>query len=277
MSDYHIGGWRQDLENYDAIAALPGEDDVVALFGSYKEVAFDPRDVIRIENQGSVGACQGHGLSSVVEWCHCIASGDTGLQLSRAMGYYETQRIDKLDRRGDVGSTIDGGVQLAMTVGICREELWPYSGRYDNRRPGNFELIKADAEQYRIGSKRRMQTYDGIRTFLGSGQGGISIGIPWDGSMDRPVLEQFRVGRGGGHAIALLSLSERKDSRGRPYVWMLNSWGQRWGNNGWAEWSPTAIEQMLRHQWTVAVGLSDMPNVEPRELSISQIADMLRS
>jgi hypothetical protein len=121
---------------------------------------------------------------------------------------------------------------------------------------------------YRVGQSYRMTTYDGIRTFLGSGQGGISIGISWGGEMDRAVVNSFSGSGGGGHAIALLALSERKDSSGRPFIWMQNSWGTNWGNKGWSEWAPQAVEQMMRHRFTACFGLSDMPNLKPRELDL---------
>ena len=168
-------------------------------------------------------------------------------------------------------STISGGSKLATTKGICREELWKYSGRYDARRPSNWAEIEADAAQHKVGQSYRMESYDGVRTFLGSGQGGISIGISWSGEVDRPIVNSFSGAGGGGHAIALLGLSERLDSSGRPFVFMLNSWGTSWGNSGWAEWAPNALEQMLRHRATACFGLSDMPNVKPREFTLEDM------
>jgi hypothetical protein len=264
-----IGGWLQTEEDRDFLDALPGESAVLAMRGSYSEVKVDPRKVMKIENQGSVGSCQGHALSSCVELCYYIATGDLTRQLSRAMGYYETQRIDGIT--SDRGSTISGGIKLATTKGICREELWKYSGRYDARRPANWAEIESDAAQHKIGQSYRMTSYDGVRTFLGSGQGGISIGISWGGEVDRAIVNLFSGAGGGGHAIALLGLSERLDFSGRPFVWMLNSWGSSWGNAGWAEWAPNAVEQMLRHRFTACFGLSDMPNVKPREFTLEDM------
>lgn len=269
-----VGGWLQAEEDRDFLDALPGENAVLAMRGTYSEVKIDPRQVMKIENQGSVGSCQGHALSSCVELCYYIATGDLARQLSRAMGYYETQRIDGIT--SDRGSTISGGIKLATTKGICREELWKYSGRYDSRRPSNWVAIEADAAQHKVGQSYRMTSYDGVRTFLGSGQGGISIGISWSGEVDRPIVNSFSGAGGGGHAIALLGLSERADSSGRPFVWMLNSWGSGWGNCGWAEWAPSAVEQMLRHRFTACFGISDMPNVKPRELSVQEWQKGLR-
>jgi len=265
----HIGGWVREKEDVGFLESLPSEMAVLAMRGSYSEVKIDPRKVMKIENQGSVGSCQGHALSSVCELCYYIATGDLNLQLSRQYAYIETQRIDGIS--GDNGSTISGGIKLATTKGIPREELWKYPGRYDTRRPANWSDIEADAAAFRIGQSYRMSTYDGVRTFLGSGQGGISIGISWGGEVDRAIVNSFSGAGGGGHAIALLGLSERVDSTGRPFIWMLNSWGAQWGNQGWAEWAPQAVEQMLRHRYTACFGLSDMPNVKPREFTLDDM------
>lgn len=264
MTDGYIGGWLIDEEDLEYLASLPDDTPVLAMRG-YKEVTVDPRDVLKIENQSSQGACQGHAISSVCEWCYILATGNPDLQLSRAMGYYETQRIDGIN--GDRGSTISGGVKLATNTGICEETLWPYPSRYDNDRPNAWNDVVANASQYKIQSSYRLKSYDAIRTFLGSGQGGVSIGISWGNSMSKSVVDSFKAG-GGGHAIGLFSLSDRKDANGSPWVWMMNSWGSNWGNRGWSEWSPRAVDQMMVHRFTVAIGLSDMPGVAPREFDL---------
>jgi len=274
MNDPRVGYWLHDKEDWDFIATLPDESPVLAMRGTYDEVAFDPRKVMKVENQGSVGSCQGHALSSCVELCSYIATGDLTLQLSRAAAYYETQRIDGIN--GDSGSTISGGIKLATAKGIPREELWKYSGRYDNRRPSNWAEIEKDAENYKVGKSFKMSSYDGVRTFLGSGQGGISIGISWGGEMDRAIVNSFSGSGGGGHALALLAISERLDVSGKPYIWMLNSWGSNWGNAGWSEWAPAAVEQMLRHRYTACFGLSDMPNLKPRKFDLEDLKKALR-
>jgi hypothetical protein len=274
MSDiYKPGGYPIEQEKREEIAALPSDDVLRQLVGRYQEVKFDPRKIIRIENQGSMGACAGHSLTSVMEFCHAIASGKTGLQLSRAAGYFESQRLSGIT--GDKGSLISDGVKLAMNTGICEERLWPYPSRYNPRRPSNWSEVLENAEQYKIGKSLRITSYEGFRTFLGSGQGGIHIGISWGRGMSQKVVEQHS-SSGGGHAIAGLCLSERTDSQGRPYAWIANSWSESWGQNGWSEWSPRAIEQMLRHRFTVMVGLSDMPNVEPREFTVEDLKKKLR-
>lgn len=264
-----VGFWLHDLEDTTFLDSLSSEVPVLAMRGTYDEVRLDARKVMKVEQQGAVGSCQGHAISSCVEMCYYIATNDLSRQLSRAYGYYESQRIDGI--KGDRGSTISAGIKLAMSRGIPREELWKYSGRYNNARPANWQEIETDAAKHKVGKSYRMTTYDGVRTFLGSGQGGISIGISWGGEMDRPIVNSFSGSGGGGHAISLLALSERLDNDGRPYVWMMNSWGSNWGNQGWSEWAPRAVEQMLSHRYTACFGVSDMPNVKPREYTLADL------
>lgn len=268
MSDFT--GYVLDREDSNLLKGLDSEEAVLALMGSYEEVRLDPRKIIRVENQSRQGACAGHSLSSILEWIFAIATGGKIIQLSRAMAYYATQEIDGI--RGDRGSTVMGGVKLAKTKGVCREELWKYPSTYDNRWPQNRDAVLADAKNYRIETATRITTYEGFRAFLGSGQGGIHTGIAWGDSMNRAVVEKFVPG-GGGHSICGLCLSERTDSRGEPYAFIQNSWSESFGNGGWQEWSPTAIRQMLQHSSTVFVGLSDMPEVKPREWTLKDTED----
>lgn len=269
----NVGGWRYDLDfeqdRWQRLqAALADESPVLAMRGSYQEVAIDPRGFLKVENQGQVGACQGHSISSAVEWCYAIATGGDKIQLSRAYGYYETQRLDGIS--GDRGSTIEGGIRLAKEFGIPEESLWPYTGRYEPQRPKPIEELRANAAQYKIGKSYKLTTYDSIRTFLGSGQGAVHLGIMWNSSVQGGLVNSYSAAGGGGHAIGLYSLSERKDSAGNPFLWMMNSWGSSWGQSGWAEWSPNAVSQMLRALGTVFIGVSDMPNVKPRELNVEE-------
>lgn len=267
-------GYPIDKEDREYLNGLSGDSQVLAMRGTFEEVRLDPREIIKTENQSQQGACAGHSLSSVGEWCYAIATGGERIQLSRAMMYYEAQREDSI--RSDSGSTIAGGVKVATTIGMCRESLWEYPPRYDNRRPADWDAVLADAANYKIGTAVRITSYDAYRTFLGAGLGGIHQGISWGNGMNGKVIERFSAG-GGGHSICALCLSERVDSDGRPYAWIQNSWSESFGVKGWMEWSPTAIEQMLRHPHTVFVGLSDMPNIAPRKFNVDDWRSALRA
>jgi len=273
MSDFT--GYPIELEDKAFIATLPREIEILAMRGTYNEVRLDPRALAIVENQKKQGSCAGHSLSSVLEWIYVVIQGKPEwFALSRAMGYYEAQRISGI--RGDKGSTITGGVKLAKTVGLCREELWQYPSQYNPTRPQNYQAVLEDAENYIVGSETAITSYEGYRTFLGAGLGGIHQGIGWNSSVDRSLVETYSNSGGGGHSICALCLSKRLDSKGEPYAWILNSWSNTWGQNGWAEWSPTAIRQMLKSRSTTFIGLSDMPNMKPREYTLEKMQKDLR-
>ena len=275
MNQPLFSGWRRDDEDWNIIRAMPGIDDLDPMMRArgYEYATVDPRKALKVEDQGQQGACQGHAVSTCTEWAHIIQMGSNNLQLSRAYGYYESQRIDSIS--GDSGSTITGGCKLASTTGIPEERLWPYPGSYNSRRPGGWSQILTNALMYKIGKTYRLRTYKDISQFLGAGQGGINIGMSWGSSMNKPVVENFQPG-GGGHAISLISMSERTDSNGDHYVWMLNSWGKRFGNDGWSEWAPRAVRKIMDHNFSVAIGLSDLPNISPRPWDLDRWQKELR-
>lgn len=279
MNQGYVGGWRYDLDFEEnrlqrLLSKLQSDDLVMSLTGSFEEVSLDPRAIMKVENQGQVGACQGHSISSCCEWCYVIATGGQTEQLSRAYGYYESQRLDNIT--GDRGSTVEAGIDLATKYGICPESMWPYTGRYEPTRPRPIEELRAAAAQYKIGSSTNLKSYDAIRTFLGGGMGAVHLGITWNDSVNRAVVNNYSAAQGGGHSIGLYSLSDRKDAQGRPYIWMMNSWSPDWGAKGWAEWAPSAITQMLQSRYAVFIGVSDMPAVKPRKFSLEDWQKGLR-
>lgn len=239
-------------------------------------VEIDPRGWHRIEDQGQMGSCQGHALSSVAELAYYIGQhdrnrrGDTPKQFSPLFAYYASQKHDGI-LGSDVGSTLAGGLKSAMNDGSCPLEIMPYpnpvvyTGRFTPRAYDS-------AKPFLIGRHTVCRSYDDVFNFLASGQGGVEIGIRWpDEWMNcSGVLERYNAGYGGGgHAVCFLGYSRRVDSSGRKYLWMANSWGRQWGNQGYAEVAPAAVDQMSQHADTAMIGLSDMAvdDVRPRDVS----------
>lgn len=262
-------GYDPEKEDREFIASLSGGDEIMALCGTYKEQTLDPRKLIRIENQKSMSSCAGHSLSSNLEWIYCVATGGQTIQLSRMAGYILAQDLAGI--RTDSGSMISDGVKVALTTGLPEESLWNYPASYNRTKPQND--WKQNAEKYKIARAIQIKSFDQWRTWLGSGVGSIHTGISWGSYMERAVVDNFSPGRGG-HSVAALCLSERKDSNGDPYSFIANSWSESFGSReypGWQEWAPTAIKQMLQHQFTVFVGLSDMPAIKPRTFTFADM------
>jgi len=269
MSDFT--GYIPENEDREFLQSLSGGEEILKLVGHYQEQSLDPRQLIRIENQANMGSCAGHSLSSNLEWIYCLATQGQIVQLSRMAGYILAQDEDGI--RSDAGSTVGGGVKVALRGGLPEEKLWPYPSSYTRQKPNNE--WHENAKQYRIERAIKITSFEQWQTWLGSGQGGIHTGISWGNSMNKAVVETFSPG-GGGHSIAALCLSDRTNAQGERYSWIANSWSQSFGTNGWQEWSPTAVRQMLQHQFTEFVGMSDMPNVKPRTFSLDDLKKSLR-
>jgi hypothetical protein len=269
MSDFT--GYIPENEDKGFLQSLTGGEEILKLVGHYREQTLDPRQLIRVENQARMGSCAGHSLSSNLEWIYCLAKAGEVIQLSRMAGYILAQDEDGI--RADNGSTIGGGIKVALRIGLPEEKFWPYPQAYNRQRPGN--AWEDNAKTYRITRAVKITSFEQWQTWLGSGQGGIHTGISWGNSMNRAVVETFTPG-GGGHSVAALCLSDRKNAAGEHYSWIANSWSESFGNKGWQEWSPTTVRQMLQHRFTEFVGVSDMLNVKPREFTLEDAKKALR-
>jgi hypothetical protein len=255
-------GWRRDREN---VALLAGNSDhihaAVAGFTAPEEI--DPRPWHRIENQKNMGSCEGHANSSVCEMAYHIATDDV-TQFSPLFAYYAAQKIDGL-LGSDNGATITGGMQAAKQFGSCPLEKMPYPDpvQYTGRFPdGAFEAAKP----FLIRSHAVCRSYNDVFTFLASGQGGVEIGIAWGQGLqvNQQGCVEFYTPGPGGHALCFLGYSRRVDSQGRKYMRLANSWSEHWGDKGWAEVAPRAVDQMCQHPDTVMIGLSDLTTPKVR-------------
>ena len=250
--DSHIGSCRLDLEDRSMLAALPAVPRSFRGFSRPEQVGVEWH---RHEQQGRMGSCQGNDLTSCLERLHLVETGQQ-VQLSRIFAYLASQRIDGL-LGSDRGSTISGGVELALTCGVPPEELTGYPRGYPNR----IEQWRILAEEnyiaggpYRALSKWSVSC-DAERAMDWIGGGGaISIGIAWYAGLipkDR-IVRKFRPpGRFGGHAVAVLGYADDR-------LIAVNSHG-----DGPFQITADAWQQMHAHRYTAMVGLAGRSEPDP--------------
>lgn len=257
-------GYRFDLQDHDYVRDH-----------AFRGWQFDPRDKdlpeevdpekmgFRIEDQGRMGACQGHDLSSCCEW-NIRQEHGVEVQLSRWWAYRMTQRIDGIS--GDSGSTISGGLKLARTVGLCREELCPYPSSYVQFGPNQKQM--EDAALYKCGAwvdfkNNPGDEWDSALQWIAA-YGTISLGIVWPPGLNAEfIVETFTPSNGGGHALAIVGYVR---INGTLYLKVANSWNKSWGRKGYFLVSRKAFLRMLEHQYTACVGITSMssPVRKPR-------------
>ena len=270
VSDSDFTGYNPEIERVDEIRESATAFNVT--YGDYDAPEeIDPRGKIRHDKQFDMGSCQGFSLTNSGEYIGTMLQGWTGFrdefQFSQLFAYLETQRIDGLLGR-DAGSTIAGGLKVAREIGFLLLSELPYRTPYpNNARTLVTDSMRAKAGALKIGSHSWLTSYDGIFNYLASGVGAVHTGTVWNNSFyaTAGVLERISLVNGGGHATCWAGYSKRKDSRGRNYLWRMNS-----HNDSWTELAPSVIDAICSHQHTSIVGISDLSVPQPRRIDFSK-------
>lgn len=201
---------------------------------------FDPRDIIRCENQEIRNSCVGHGLSSCGEInAYLDSGGKLRIQFSRWGAYIWSQMMGGMVGR-DSGATISGAIQAAVKYGFCPEDLWPYPApneRYSDRVPrGAAEA----AAPYQLLGHTPISGYAQGFEWMNQGKGGLLLGVDWTSGLANNTgdvtLADARGRSMGGHCFFLWGWLA--DGR----LWMGNSHSRSWGQNGWRPVRPEVVD-----------------------------------
>lgn len=257
MTEFKPNRCRLDLEDRDLLLSLPDAPMKSAEWQAFSRPAEVDISWHRTENQGSIGSCQGHGLSSVLERLAFVRG--VKVQLSEIFAYLATQKVDGL-LGSDDGSTISGGGKIALKVGCPREELTGYPRQY----PGTSARSKILSPENYTAAKEFIAKslwkvsadLDENYNFIGGG-GGISFGIVWYQGLipkDR-VVRKFAPTRSnalGGHAMCVLGYTKTGELRA------ANSHA-----DGPYLITPEAWVAMINHRQTAAIGLMGNKEATP--------------
>ena len=251
ISSIHLD--KEDREFLDSLPEVP----MMFGFGSQRPERITVPEFHVRHNQGSMGSCQGHSITSCVERLLTVGRTYKGTQLSRIYAYLASQQVDGL-LGSDRGSTISAGVKVAMQ-GIPKESDIPYPSpaRYPGRSQRQQILDSWDSYQTEPFSAKSSwkvpKDPEAIRQFLAGG-GAINLGILWYGGIiprNRVVTHFNSNARGGGHALSVLGYEPDRftllNSHGDGLFWVMDD----------------ALMAMLNHSWTAAVGVLGSPDPEP--------------
>lgn len=224
---------------------------------------FDPRGIIRTENQSERNSCVGHGYSSCGEACGWLDSGgEFKRQFSRWGCYIWAQSLSG-PRPGvtwlgrDQGAGVDGAVKAAVKYGFCPEELWPYPP--DNK--GYSTAVPSGAVEaaapFQLQLHTNIRSYDQGFEWMNQGKGPLLIGIDWTMGLRNNTgditLADTRTRLIGGHCVFLWGWTA--DGR----IWMGNSHSAGWGQKGWRPVRPEVVN--LWAQQGDVWGMSDLKDV----------------
>jgi hypothetical protein len=278
-------GYRLDLEDHHSIAANSAPYQQLMRSSEWQEV--DLFSWWHIRNQGMQGSCRGHSLAANARLCYRMAAGTIDLDedgreneanlqddFSPDYAYYESQKANNI--RGDRGATISGGVPVGL-AGVAREIDMPYTVAYD---PGRVTSeLRQKAAKFKFARYTKLEDVDAVFDWVGSGQGGLDWGKVWPLPFTKGCLVKglSRAARGGGHATAGgtlikgLTLKKLVPSLANEVTddeWILqcmNSHSSSAQFRGFYFCTRKAVADILAHQFTEAIGWSDMavPVVRP--------------
>lgn len=222
----------------------------------------EPPSWVRIENQRQTNTCAAHAGSSCMEKVEYLATRQL-TQLSRNYLYLRGQQACGLAGR-DQGCTLGGIIRAMTTNGCCEEDLWPFNGTYQQSIPAPCDEAAAKRKVTKT-LDVEARGYDGFREVLGQNIGAVLMATSWPLRMlNGYIVEDYAPQGAGGHAIAGLFLSDKRDNRQRPYVWVANSHDITAQKQGWMLWSPNALDSLIQSADWGVTGITDMLTPKPR-------------
>jgi len=192
-----------------------------------------------ILDQGREGACTGFGLATVAHYLLRTRRVDPDKdEISPRMFYAMARRYDEWPGEAYEGSSCWGAMKGWHKHGVCVRGLW----EHDPAKP-DFSLNakrSADAQHRPLGAYFRVNHKELVAIHSAISEVGVlyASGNVHSGWNDIKSDGSIPFGAGvtplGGHAFAIVAYDEKG-------LWIQNSWGKRWGKEGfgrisYADW-----------------------------------------
>jgi hypothetical protein len=222
---------------------------------------------VPVLDQGSEGACVGHGCAGARETLELIVNGALPMvPLSRAFIYYEARLLENTADQ-DSGAEVRDGCKVLNQMGVCTEAEFPYT-------PGRFADVPPDvdvtaAARYKIDAYARLINTDQVRAALASNMP-VVIGINVYQSFETQIGPDGMVplpGSGdqylGGHCVFLKGYHPDPRNPGHFLFDAQNSWSSSWADHGGMHFTEDYLNNpnLTMDLWSVAVAAPVPPPV----------------
>lgn len=208
---------------------------------------------VPILDQGAEGACTGFGLATVAHYLLRMRQVvPDRAEISPRMLYAMARRYDEWPGEAYEGSSCRGAVKGWHKHGVCSGNLW----KHDPRNPDYaLDTKRADDARNRpLGAYFRVNHKDLVAMHAAISEVGVlyasaSVHSGWEGvKRDGIIRFDDTVRPLGGHAFAIVAYDESG-------LWIQNSWGERWGMDGFARMSYADWLRNGSDVWVVRLGV----------------------
>ena len=205
-----------------------------------------------IRNQGEIGSCLSHALTSVYEYflkCNGLKSPD----LSELFLYYNARALAG-NAMEDCGSNLQASMKSLADYGICSEENWPYKTELLSVRPSDAAYNDAATRKVKVSLNVDLAEKD-IKSAL-------EDGFPVVVSVK--VFESFTTGQGG--FIPIPSENEKQSEQHGHHAMVIcgysdeakvfivrNSWGYDFGDAGYCYMPYSYITNSALTDWAAII------------------------
>ncbi|MCY7317543.1 MAG: C1 family peptidase [Ramlibacter sp.] len=186
---------------------------------------------IPVLDQGTEGACTGFGLATVANFLlQRRKVVPDKAPVSARMLYEMARRYDEWPGESYSGSSARGAMKGWQKHGVCSEDEWKY--QFEAPKPGGLtDARTSDALRRPLGAYLRVNHKDLVAMHSALAEVGIvfataTVHQGWDAVSTAGAIA-WPQPLSGGHAFAIVAY----DAEG---FWVQNSWGDRWGRNGFA-------------------------------------------
>ena len=215
-------------------------EETVSLIPLYEKLE------LAVKDQGHRGSCEVFAMLDVLEF-HLAKRGQK-INVSEQFAMWAANKASHKYESGSRGFDPQDIVDGIKQYGIARDELMPYKATGGIGRPTKETLADAATRKNAAltlflstnREKREKATINTIKSICGSikEENPVAIGAAWphDGKLDQKGFLK-EPGIKPGHAVVLVGYAVDKKYPGGGYFIFRNSWGKKYGENGYAKFT----------------------------------------
>jgi len=199
-----------------------------------------------ILDQGEEGACTGFALAAAIN--HLLATNPATREHKRKVSphmlYRMARRHDEWPGEDDSGSSLRGALRGFFNSGVCAEKLW-------DAKKDDVTLTSArDARSTTLGAYYRLRPSLADYHAAINETGVIYVSASVHSGWENPTSGKIKPGGEeiGGHAFIIVGYTDTG-------FWIQNSWGEDWGDQGFALWDYADWAQNVTDAWVLQLAV----------------------